>query len=192
MTDHIIVLAAGRGTRAGGPKALHRVGDQLWWQLQARRLSHTQIPARWVVSDVVARAIHQHNSQIHTVRADDSAPMFASILAGVQNIKDEARGVFILPVDVPAPHPDTFRRLAEALSASSTHNAAVPSHDGKHGHPIYLPWRFVRERLLGRAHSPDDRLDRMIEASRLEVPVDDPCVLLNLNTAADFAELSRP
>jgi CTP:molybdopterin cytidylyltransferase MocA len=196
-TDHVIVLASGRGTRAGGPKALHKVGNEAWWQVQGRRLARTGLPVRWVVSETVAQAMH--GSDLRMVPGDEAAPMFASIMAGIESIDSDAlhrtrdpervRGVFVLPVDVPAPQPATFRRLSDAMAGSQTLRAAIPTHGGEHGHPIYLPWRCVRERLLGRAHSPDDRLDRMIEGSRLEVPVDDPAVLMNLNTAADFAAL---
>jgi CTP:molybdopterin cytidylyltransferase MocA len=175
------------------------LGTEPWWRIQARRLQRTGLPVRWVVSEAVSKSMEPHEAT--KVPGDDAAPMFASIMAGIESIDSDSlhpsraaqavRGVFILPVDVPAPQPATFLRLAEAMaSAPPTKNAAIPTHSGRHGHPIYLPWRFVRQRLLGRAHTPDDRLDRMIESSRIEVPVDDSCVVLNLNTAADFAGIA--
>lgn len=201
MTDHIIVLAAGRGRRAGGPKALHKVGTELWADTQARRLARTGLPHRWVVSETVARGLLTHDVHV-MIPSDETAPMFASIVAGVESIVADGitpRGVFILPVDVPAPEPEMFRRLSVALDETPDCAAAVPLHGGMRGHPVYLSWRLVQERLLGRAVSSEDRLDHVIDALRppaIEVAVDDPSVLVNLNTADDFAAfastLNRP
>jgi len=191
--DHVIVLAAGRGTRAGGPKALIQVGGRPWWQVQAVRLARTRLPITWVVSERV-RAEIGTAGRLSMVTADEAAPMFASVIAGLSALQSQAargdhpkpRGVFILPVDVPAPEPQTFATLASG--AADPCEGAIPCYQGKgqNGHPLYLLWSLVEEALLGRDIRPDDRLDYLTEGLLNLVGVPDPNVIANLNTPADF------
>ncbi len=202
--DHVIVLAAGRGVRAGGPKALHRVGTEVWWTVQQKRLARVGLPVTWVVSERVRDGMAAGGAMPErVVIADEHAPMFASVLAGMESVDRRSRerrsgeppsairGVFILPVDVPAPSKDVFTRLAAALTTPGSPAAAIPTHDGQHGHPVYVSWPFASTRILGVAQTPDARLDRLIGRARIEAPVDDSGVLMNLNTSEDFEVWAR-
>jgi CTP:molybdopterin cytidylyltransferase MocA len=196
--NRVIILAAGRGLRAGGPKALHRLRDEAWWKVQAGRIATIGLPTTWVISRRVQDGmVHDGGPPPGAVLADEMAPMFASVLAGaraVQSQSDESRhggsppirGIFILPVDVPAPDKDVFDALSTAMANRADIAAAIPTCSGKHGHPVYLAWSFVHARLLGETHGPGARLDNLIGQSRIEVDVADPSVLENLNTADDF------
>ena len=53
----MIMLAAGRGTRMGSPKALMSVGGRAWWREQQERLTELRIASLWVVSEQVRRAM---------------------------------------------------------------------------------------------------------------------------------------
>lgn len=202
--DHVIVLAAGRGTRAGGPKALHPVGTEQWWTVQQNRLVRVGLPVTWVVSQRVRAGMAGGGTMPErVVIADEHAPMFASVLAGMGCVgrtsqephsgepPSTVRGVFVLPVDVPAPGRVVLTRLAGALNSSEGAVAAIPMHDGRHGHPVYVSWAFVSTRVLGVAHKAEARLDRLIGSARVEVPVEDSCVLVNLNTPEDFEGWAR-
>lgn len=202
--DHVIVLAAGRGTRAGGPKALHRVGTEQWWMVQQKRLVRVGLPVTWVVSERVRDGMAAGGAMPErVVIADEHAPMFASVLAGMDCLARTSRephtgeppstvcGVFVLPVDAPAPGREVFTLLAGALDSSASAVAVIPMRDGRHGHPVYLSWAFVSTRVLGVAHKAEARLDRLIGIARVEVPVEDACVLVNLNTPEDFDEWAR-
>ncbi|HMN40282.1 MAG TPA: NTP transferase domain-containing protein [Phycisphaerales bacterium] len=182
--DYVIVLAAGRGVRAGGPKALHVVNGRPWWEIQRERLERVGLPMVWVVSERVRTGMGEKAPE-RVVIADEMAPMFASVLAGVREVAQRggANGVFVLPVDVPTPGAQVFRRLSACPSA------AVPVHGGVHGHPVYISWNVVSQHVLPAR--PDDRLDRLIESERAEVAVDHPAVAVNLNTPDDFRRWER-
>ncbi len=190
-TDRVIVLAAGRGLRAGGPKALHRVHNRPWWHIQRERLALVGLPVVWVISDRVCAGMSVDGGPPpDSVIADELSPMFTSVLAGCTAIADlhqSTRGVFILPVDVPAPSPTVFNTLARAIAHLSTVAAALPTHNIQRGHPVYLSWPLVTSRLLTTTTPADSRLDHLIEDARVEVPVTNPGVLINLNTVDDFA-----
>jgi CTP:molybdopterin cytidylyltransferase MocA len=186
----VIVLAAGRGVRAGGPKALHTVHARPWWQAQHDRLRTTGLPTMWVVSEHVRAAMQSEgHAPKHTFLADDSAPMFASIAAGahaITHLDATPRGIFVLPVDVPAPAFAIFAALSHTIPHTSTAVAAIPTHHETRGHPVYLRWPFVTSHIL-TANPAEARLDQLIGDARIEVPVPDASVIVNLNTADDFA-----
>ena len=106
--------------------------------------------------------------------------MFESVVAGVVALASRPpAGVFILPVDVPAPSRATLAALAGAGAVG------VPRHAGARGHPVRLSWGWVREHLLDGDPRPR-RLDRLIEGVAVPVDVEDSRVLVNLNTPADL------
>lgn len=154
----------------GGPKALMTVGGQPWWRVQEQRLALAGIARLWVVSPDVRAAVRG----LTTADADPDCPMFASVLAGVRAA--QGVGLFILPVDVPAPGPDVWRSLAAAAGGG----VAVPTFNGKRGHPIALSRLWI-DRVLSHPGN-NGRLDRLSAPDTLDVAVADPGVLVNLNT----------
>ncbi len=190
---HVVVLAAGRGVRAGGPKALVpvRVGGGVvpWWRVQADGLAAVGVRATWVVSAAVAGAIRASGAAPERlVEAADDKPMFASVVAGLRAVDVGAvEGVFVLPVDTPVPGAEVW----EALAGGAGEEPSVPECGGKRGHPVYLPAAWARgllERLQGGSGAGGaERLDVMIGPARRVVRVEDGRVAVNLNTAEEFA-----
>lgn len=187
--DHVLVVAAGQGERAGGPKALIPVGGRAWYTIQQDRLARTRLSATWVVSEEVERAMAAHaDAPTHRVVADPAAPMFASVIAGLRSLLPRPPGaVFVLPVDVPAPDREVFDLLRAGGSIP-----AMPICRKVRGHPVRLPWGFVERVILPAAGNADARLDRLIAAEVVEVPVEDPCVAMNLNGVGEFEKFIRP
>lgn len=182
-TPHILVLAAGRGRRMGGPKALMEVMGRPWWRWQRQRLSPVGLPEVWVVSPEVREGIARESSSTAMppllIEASPDQPMFASLLAGLDapRVRDGS-GVFVLPVDVPAPRPPVWAALAK------TDRPAAPRWRGCGGHPLFLPHAWVNDHLPPMT-DPAGRLDRLVAPDLLPVDVDDPSVRFNFNTPAD-------
>ncbi len=180
----VVVLAAGRGTRMGRPKALMEVGGSQWWLLQRAALSALRARVVWVVSEEVRQAIEREpgSSGMEFAVSDPNAPMFVSALAGIRAAG--GRDVFILPVDVPCAAADVFESLCAAASV------AIPEYRGEAGHPVFLPSAWIDEALSGaESNSSSMRLDELIRPDAVRVAVDDLRVCMNLNTPADVAAL---
>ncbi len=180
----VLVLAAGRGTRMGGPKVLMSVGGVPWWRVQLERLNAAGLEQTWLVSPEVRSVFESEpDAPQQLVEADSSEPMFETLMRGLRSLDDKpCPGVFVLPIDVPAAGPAVWRELAV------TGRVAVPVCDGRRGHPLHLPRLWIREHLLASPPPPGARLDTLIRAFRMEVAVDDPAVGFNLNTEADVQQ----
>ena len=133
-----VVLAAGRGRRAGGPKALLRIGVATFLD---RAVS---LMARPGVDRVVVVLGHD----AARVRAEATLPaaalvvvndayedgMLGSVVAGLDAAEaDGADAVLLHPVDHPLVGGATVDRVVEALRAGAV--LAVPRHAGRRGHP---------------------------------------------------------
>ncbi|MGD9689537.1 MAG: NTP transferase domain-containing protein [Phycisphaerales bacterium] len=185
----MIVLAAGRGTRMGGPKALMDVGGRAWWRVQERRLRQAGVTPWWVI--VPGDWTTMPTGRWVAGRA--GSPMFESVRAGVAAVQAASArsagpvpvGVFVLPVDVPAASPEVWSALLEALTSPPGPRPIVPAFDGQTGHPLLLPWNWAVERVLPAPEGA--RLDEMIRESVSAIEVRDANVRANLNTPAEAA-----
>ena len=129
-----IVLAAGAGTRAGGPKALRRDADGVAWvALACRFLRDSGCSRVIVVLGAQAEAAAQlvpHDAEV--VVADDwRHGMSASLRAGVTAAS--GRDVLITLVDLPGLPGAVGQRI---LAGSGPLRRAV--FDGRPGHPVFV------------------------------------------------------
>ncbi len=174
----------------GAPKALMDVGGTPWCRVQRERLDRLELPVTWVISPALftqARTLGVLDAISPRLTSSPDAPMFESILSGVAHlfpVSAGAGGLFILPVDVPAPAPEVWRNLARAP------HVGVPSFRGAHGHPVFLTWRWVESRLIPAAMSAAaaHRLDTLIAPDANLIEVDDPDIAVNLNTPDDVTQ----
>lgn len=191
-----IILAAGKGERLGGPKAL------LIWPITTPRgrselplaIAHAEerlaaessrvlIVTRRAVVQALLGYVKPGIDLLASDMADDLGPA-GSIAFGVQRIGD-ASEVLITPVDTPPARADTTARLLERIRIGDPPPlAARPRNGGRSGHPVVL-----RVAALDpyRGPSPPALRDRLraLGDQCAEVDVDDPSVKLDLNTPAD-------
>ena len=151
-----IVLAAGAGTRAGGPKALRRgaspQGDGMPWSARAVATLRAGGCATVLVvlgaQAEAARALLPPNTDV--VVADDwETGLSASLQAGLRAAPADATAALITLVDLPGlPAAAVARLLAEPLTTASLRRA---SYGGRPGHPVVLG----REHWAGASASAD-------------------------------------
>jgi molybdenum cofactor cytidylyltransferase len=171
----MLVLAAGRGERMGGPKALLLIDGQPLADLHAQHL-----PTLIVAAPSVAVGVSPRSTIIPPDRPHALGPA-GSIGAAVRSgALAPYESVVITPVDVlPAPRP----RIDALLAALQSHDAAR-SH---RGHPV-----AVRRSILERHYRDGDPILRdlldSLDCARL--PPDEAGVLDDLDTPEDVVRIT--
>lgn len=179
-----IVLAAGASSRMGRPKALLDVGGR---PAVERVVATLRDGGAADVVVVVGRHADEirGGAELRGVRVVDN-PDWArgrtsSVQRGIAALAPGAEWTLLALVDMPLVRADTVRALLSARRDDA--DAVVPTHGGRRGHPILLRRTlFARIAELG----PDEPLHVVIRAaSRAEVPVEDPGVLVDFDEPGD-------
>ncbi len=123
---------------------------------------------------------------------DPSRGQFSSLQIGINEVLSRGRDAAIITlVDRPPARRDTIEKLRTAFAnAESGIWAVVPEYAGQHGHPYVIG----RELMTIFLDAPATASARDIEHTHQQhiqyVPVDDPFVVMNVNTPEDYAELA--
>jgi CTP:molybdopterin cytidylyltransferase MocA len=187
-----IVLAAGRSSRFGRPKALAAAGDktfitQILQALAAAGVGETVVVARpgdEGLEDEVDRA---GPAVRIVVNPDPERGQLSSLLTGVDAIdRSDIDGAIVLLVDMPLVSASAIRRVIDA-SRSSPAAIVRAVHSGRHGHPVV----FKRETFDAlRAADPSVGAKAVVHAMRVEdVEVGEPGVIEDVDTPEDYRRL---
>ena len=188
----VIVLAAGRGSRFQGMqhKLTQAIGASTVLATTLVNALAAELPVLVVTTEPLAELASNHvaTRDILLLPAAGSDASLAlgmgySIAAGVA-ARSNASGWLILPADMPLVQPATLRSVARLLAH---HPVAYAQHRGKRGHPVGFSAELYSElvRLTG-----DEGARRLVARYPCkEVEVNDPGVLLDIDTPADLSEV---
>jgi molybdenum cofactor cytidylyltransferase len=120
------------------------------------------------------------------------ADMRRSVELGLEAIPSDLppERVILCPGDAPGVIPDLVASLLD-LAARRRDCIIIPSHEGRRGHPIVLPWDVAAE---VRALPPDVGVNALVarHADRvIELPVPDPGLIADLDTPEDLRSWDR-
>lgn len=177
-----LVLAAGAGRRMGAPKLTLPLWGQPVIAHTLAGVAAAGLPAL-VVTGAHVDAVRPAIGATPHVHADDHATgLAASLRAGIAAVPRHWGAVLVVLGDMPLTRPDTLRALAAALRGGA--GAVVPVHAGRRGNPA----GFARRHFPLLAGLAGDRGARALidTLGAVEVEVDDPGVLCDLDTPADL------
>ncbi|MFP5465121.1 MAG: NTP transferase domain-containing protein [Gammaproteobacteria bacterium] len=176
-----ILLAAGAGTRFGGDKLLAPLHGRplVLHAVDALRPAVTEIIAVVRPGDQDLAAVLAQAGARVAVCDQAAAGMGHSLACGAQQVPLDC-DVLVALGDMPAVAPHTIARIIAALAAGAT--IAVPCHQGRRGHPVGFAGRLVPDlrSLTGDRGARHVLLENA--ASVQEIEVDDPGVLLDVDT----------
>ena len=184
----IVIPAAGRGSRFGGP--LHKLQQAFEGSTvlgtTLRRAVETQLPVVVVTTAALAPLAGRVLAQRDIVVLSDGEAargMGASIAAGVAE-RSGAPGWLVLPGDMPLVRPGTMLSVASALE----HHAVVHAqHRGRRGHPVGFAAELYSELVLLDGDDGARRIMLRYPAHGCEIG--DPGVLLDVDTHGDLDAL---
>jgi CTP:molybdopterin cytidylyltransferase MocA len=193
-----VVLAAGRGERMGGPKALLLVHDEHGEEAplavvhaRARLASESErviVVVRAEVAHVLRPLLPAGAEVVISTRPDDEGPA-GSIVTAASRL-DGAEALLITPVDVRPARPETARALVAAL-ASGTAIAARPRHGGRRGHPVALRSEALAPYRAPAAPPPLRDVLRALGERCVDVVLDDADAMADFDAPADLGGAAR-
>ena len=181
LSHGVHLLAAGRGRRAGGPKAWQPCGGRSLLERQVAFLTALFDPEDISVSiqEPWLERCRALSRDVRWVPVDPGLPALGALQRLVRQTHTDG-WAFVYHVDMPVWEKGLFESLSRAVSAAGAAQAVVPARDGKGGHPVLLSTALARRVLA--ADPLEDRLDRMISRGlvhRVEVPF--ACIRENWN-----------
>jgi len=201
MTVVTIVLASGRGTRLGGPKALlawrhHDETIPLAVAHVRSRMNAESARALIVTRDDIAERLAPHIANVdgaelvisHATDEQGAAGSIAAAMAALDVLEDTL--LLLTPVDCPPASTATAQVLLARLRADETLLAARPQHGSRRGHPVVLRAAALEPYRQGQAPPLRDRLRELGDAV-VDVAVNDARVLADIDTEQDFADWAR-
>jgi CTP:molybdopterin cytidylyltransferase MocA len=115
--------------------------------------------------------------------------MFYSVKAGVRSLPGDIDGFFLLPADRCAVRPGTLEKLIAAFILSEGKSVIYPVYKGKRGHPPLIPYRYAEG---VKSYDGGDGMKGYLSAYPCaEVEIDDPGILIDMDTPEDYATLLR-
>ena len=185
----IVVLAAGFGRRYGEENKLHQALNGrpvLAWALAAlSRLPATSAIAVLAPDDALAAALALEAGFTPVPNPARATGMGGSIACGMRALSDEVDAVLIALGDMPRVTHSSLEALLAAFSARD--QIVVPCCDGRRGHPVLFGvHHFSALRALDGDTGAREILKQHAALVR-EVPVNDPGVLLDVDTPQDLA-----
>lgn len=166
----IVLLAAGRSSRMGGPNKLLALFDG---KPLVRRTAERALASK------ASRAIVVTGHQRERVRAalsgldvtfadnpDFAEGLSSSLKAGISRVAEDAAGAMIVLGDMPGVSSVDLDRLIDAFRKAEGRSVVRASHDGRRGNPVLLP----RALFPAIAHLEGDTGARhLVEAEGLDV-----------------------
>jgi molybdenum cofactor cytidylyltransferase len=184
-----IVLGAGDGVRMGGSKALLTLDGTSGVEAHASRLRDAG--CRRVVAAVRASALGAlgvvKNARLVVSGADDQAGSLAIALHEERALPNDI--IVITPVDAAPAGQATIERLIAEVSKGAL--AATPRFEGKSGHPVACRKSVLEPYSKKSAAYPPLRdVIRALGTARVRVDVNDPRVVVDLDTPEDVVALT--
>ncbi len=158
----MIVLAAGRSTRMGSPKALLTVHGRALLEHHICACMESGCETAVVVlghqADHLLSRLNLRQARV-VINRDFDRGQFSSVRTGLREVlhvpahaAGQATAAFVTPVDCPPLPRVLLESLYRRVSAPDRPAAAVPLAGGRPGHPVLLG----REAMLGVIHAADD------------------------------------
>ena len=140
---HVVVLAAGRSSRMGGPNKLMALfaGKPLVRRVAEQALA-SKAKAVTVVTGHQSERIAEALSGLEVGFVHNPAyasGLASSLKAGVTGLPDDASGALIVLGDMPGVTSGDLDRMIASFVASGASQVVRATHDGRRGNPVLLP-----------------------------------------------------
>jgi molybdenum cofactor cytidylyltransferase len=180
------ILAAGKSTRMGRPKALLRIGGRTFLQTILDTCRAVGLEGLLVLDPEPPYILSANDlSGVSVITNDemDAGPI-GSIRSAIRQVGPEVEGLLVWPVDFPLVTLKTVQGVVAGIGEATP--IVTPAYEGRRGHPVLFGRNVFQELLV----APDPEGARSVVRSDPRrvgvVPVADEWVVTGVNTPADY------
>ena len=194
---NFLLMAAGRGTRMGGSKALMMFHGEPWIEFQIRQILEAKFENILIITNPeTAEAIEELTMRHPKVQIfsnpDPERGPFSSLQILIKENGESS--AFISPMDVPL-KASTLMMMKESWLKLEGIQALIPSHKEQRGHPVVLSSELQSFILKMPVDGKESRLDAVLrnlpDSTKYILEVEDDFIPLNINTPADLEALAQ-
>jgi molybdenum cofactor cytidylyltransferase len=189
-----ILLAAGESKRFGSPKPLAKMGPKTIIETMTAGLLKTQLLETIVVLGAYAQDISPFiagDPQIKiALNLNYQNGQTSSVKAGLSCVSPQAKGIMLLPIDIPLVKNITIDRLIETFFNRNP-LILIPTFDGRKGHPPIFSAKLLKKLRSLKDDEPLTTVGNKHVDETLLFPVDDEGVVLSFNTLEEFDQLIK-
>jgi molybdenum cofactor cytidylyltransferase len=183
------ILSAGLSRRMGSPKALLTIEGETFLERIVRLMREAGISDIWVVyhqKEIREKGPEGINwiyngepekGQLHSLR------LFVKTI-----LEKDSPGFVMTPVDHPLVTVKTYQKLVEKVGLGKI---LIPTYKKRRGHPTFFPKSTYRDLLDAPLEIGARYVIRKRKELVLEIPVDDPGILVDIDTPQDLEEIIK-
>ncbi len=183
-----VIVAAGMSSRMGDFKPMLNIGSISIAQRIVATFHQAGVTKIAVVTGYNAPLLERHlaNSGLVFLRNEDyaSTQMFDSAKIGLTYLRDKCERILFTPVDIPLFTAMTVTELIESGA-----ELCCPVCEGRTGHPLLIASSLVDAILADSGEGGLQGAIARCGAEMLQIPVEDPGVLHDADTPADYKAL---
>jgi molybdenum cofactor cytidylyltransferase len=188
-----IILAAGSSRRMGTQKLLLPFGNSTMIEtvvdhVLASKVKHVLVilgPDPEKVQDLLASKAVKFCTNSHHEEG-----MLSSVICGIRALPDEAEAALIYLGDQPGIPAEVTNRVIEAYD-EDLYGIVIPVYNHRRGHPLLVDMKYRREiEKLDLEQGLRDLRHRFPE-DVLEVEVDEPGILMDIDTREDYSNATK-
>lgn len=187
-----IVLAAGRGTRMGGPnKLLAELGGKALVRIVVEHALKSKATSVTVVTGHQATEVERALKGLNVTfiyNPDYPDGIASSVKAGIASVPKQADGAVVCLGDMPLIDSKLLDRLIDAFAPERGHLIAVPVSGGRRGNPVLWSRRFFRELMTLDGDIGARHLIQKHSEAVADVPVEGRGAFLDIDTPQALEE----
>ena len=184
-----IILAAGSSIRMGSQKLLLPYHDSSMIETVIDNVLGSRIDKVMVVlgsdSDEITRTIGQKPVEI-CINPQPEKGMLSSVLCGFKAIPEEATAALVYLGDQPNIPPVITNKILEAYN-EDLHGIVIPVYNHRRGHPLLVDLKYRRDIYKLDLEQGLRSLMHLFPEDVLEVEVDEPGILVDIDTREDYS-----
>lgn len=189
----LLILAAGESSRMRFPKALLKISGETFIECMIRKATMCGIHSILVVTGADHEKIvpHMPESVVCVKNEDSMRGQISSVQKGIAALDASSTAVMVWPVDQPLVLPQTLNRIMDAHQRAQR-ALTIPVYQKSKGHPVIYNDRAMKSVLELRSHQTGKDLQKIFSADLTLVEVDDPGVVIDIDTPEDYEKFIKP